>query len=63
MEVDGKNLKKSVDRDFFNNSISKYLGLNRIHNYYGMIEQTGSIFLECENGYFHSLFFLKYLQR
>ncbi len=55
--------KKSVDRDFFNNSISKYLGLNRIHNYYGMIEQTGSIFLECENGYFHSSIFSEIFTR
>ena len=25
-----------------------------MHNYYGMVEQTGSIFMECEHGYFHS---------
>ena len=30
----------------------KNLGLNKIHNYYGLIEQTGSIFLECNCGYF-----------
>ena len=26
-------------------------------NYYGMIEQTGSVFLECEKGYFHCSIF------
>lgn len=27
--------------------------LSQIHDYYGMVEQTGSIFLECEKNYFH----------
>ena len=30
------------------------LGIRAIHNYYGMVEQTGSIYMECENGYFHA---------
>ena len=25
-----------------------------MHNYYGMVEQTGSIFMECEAGHLHS---------
>ena len=25
-------------------------GINSIHDYYGMVEQTGSIFMECEYG-------------
>tara|TARA_A100000164_G_C21935125_1_gene787695 strand:- start:2384 stop:3466 length:1083 start_codon:yes stop_codon:yes gene_type:complete len=29
-------------------------GLNLIHDYYGMVEQTGSIYMECENGYLHA---------
>ena len=28
------------------------LNLKNIHNYYGLVEQTGSIFLECKCGYF-----------
>ena len=26
--------------------------ISNIHNYYGLVEQTGSIFLECKCGYF-----------
>ena len=37
--------------------IKKLLGLKQVYNYYGMIEQTGSVFLECEKGYFHCSIF------
>lgn len=30
------------------------LGLSRIHNFYGMVEQVGSIFVECEAGHLHA---------
>ena len=30
------------------------LGFKRIYNYYGLVEQIGSIFFECKNGYFHT---------
>ena len=53
-----KKLKdKSVSRNIFNHNISKNLGIKNIHNYYGMVEQTGSVFLECELGYFHTSIF------
>ncbi|MBZ9770991.1 hypothetical protein [Mesorhizobium sp. CO1-1-8] len=29
------------------------VNLSKIHNYYGMVEQPGSIYLQCENGFFH----------
>jgi phenylacetate-coenzyme A ligase PaaK-like adenylate-forming protein len=29
-------------------------GINRVHNYYGMVEQTGSIFMECDHGHMHA---------
>ena len=32
--------------------LKKKLNLKTIHNYYGLIEQTGSIFIECKCGYF-----------
>jgi phenylacetate-coenzyme A ligase PaaK-like adenylate-forming protein len=28
--------------------------LNKIHDYYGMVEQTGTIHMECEAGYLHT---------
>ena len=46
-----------VNNKTFKKEIKKYLSLNQIYNYYGMIEQTGSIFLECIKGYFHCSIF------
>lgn len=28
--------------------------IDRVHSYYGMVEQVGSIFVECEKGYLHA---------
>lgn len=38
----------------FNINLKKNFNINKIHNYYGMIEQAGSIFLECEKNFFHT---------
>ena len=45
---------QSVDNLEFKNRICKISEISKIHNYYGMVEQTGSIFVECEHGFFHS---------
>ena len=37
----------------FLKTIQNVCGVNKIINYYGMVEQTG-LFLECENGFFHT---------
>jgi len=44
----------SVSNAEFNRIVSDTLGIQRVVNYYGMVEQTGSIFLECTAGYLHS---------
>jgi hypothetical protein len=44
---------QKVNNHEFKKSLKKNLGINRIHNYYGMIEQVGSIFMECEYGHLH----------
>tara|TARA_B100000029_G_scaffold514881_1_gene619458 strand:+ start:7802 stop:8866 length:1065 start_codon:yes stop_codon:yes gene_type:complete len=49
--------KLRVDNNKFKNEIKSLLGLKQVYNYYGMIEQTGSVFLECEKGYFHCSIF------
>ena len=49
------NLKVSNSK--FKNEAKNLLGVKHIYNYYGMIEQTGSVFLECEKGYFHCSLF------
>lgn len=44
---------EAVDSKTFKELLNSNTGIKRIHNYYGMIEQTGSIFMECEKGHFH----------
>ena len=53
-----KNLTdRSVDNRTFKKSIYSACGIKRVHNYYGMVEQTGSIFVECEMGFLHASIF------
>ncbi len=48
-----KMLDQAVDNDAFKKTVSERLGIRRVHNFYGMAEQTGSIFVECEHGMLH----------
>ena len=43
----------SISKKKFNKKSKNILGIRNVYNYYGMVEQTGSIFLECEENYFH----------
>ncbi|UQN41227.1 acyl-protein synthetase [Agarivorans sp. B2Z047] len=45
---------KAVDRNTFNAQVHACLGDVKVHNFYGMVEQTGSIFVECEQGHLHA---------
>jgi len=47
-------LSQAVSPDEFKQRISQVSGMARVHNYYGMVEQTGSIFMECDHGHFHA---------
>jgi hypothetical protein len=44
---------ESVSNEKFKQALAERLGIRRVHNYYGMVEQTGSIFMECKRGFFH----------
>ena len=44
---------RSVTNEAFKQALKQRLGLSRVHNFYGMIEQVGSVFFECEDGFFH----------
>lgn len=46
--------ENKVSNSEFKERIRHTLGVRSIHNYYGMVEQTGSIFIDCEEGYFHA---------
>mgnify|MGYP006117054167 CR=1 FL=1 len=44
--------KLKIGREKFYKLIKNKIGINSIKNYYGLIEQIGSIFFECNCGYF-----------
>lgn len=56
--VHGGGWKKLADRAVsparFREALCEVSGLNRVLDYYGMAEQTGSIFMECEHGHLHA---------
>ena len=45
---------EKVDNDEFKDRIYRAIGCEKVHNYYGMIEQTGSIYMECSHGNLHA---------
>lgn len=44
---------QSVSKEAFAERVKKACGIQRVVDYYGMAEQTGSIFMECECGHLH----------
>jgi len=49
-----KLISAAVENNTFKTNLNSVCGLNRIHDYYGMVEQTGTIHMECEYGYLHT---------
>jgi hypothetical protein len=45
---------QKVSTDEFKARIFDRTGCSRVHNYYGMIEQTGSIYMQCSEGHLHA---------
>ena len=43
-----------VSNTEFKQNLEQQTGCRNVHNYYGMIEQTGSIFIDCERGNMHA---------
>lgn len=52
-----KLLHEAVSPDAFKERFAAVCGLTHIHDYYGMVEQTGCIYLECEHGHLHASIF------
>ena len=44
---------QQVDNVTFKRNLRDQLGIERVFNYYGMVEQVGAIFMECEHGHLH----------
>ncbi len=45
---------RAVDNHTFKKECHSWAGISRVHNFYGMVEQVGSIFVECEKGFLHA---------
>ncbi len=56
--IHGGGWKKLIDQAITNEDFKRRLkitcGISQVYDYYGMVEQTGSIFMECEAGYLHA---------
>ena len=46
--------EQSVSAEVYRESVREIVGIDRVTNYYGMVEQTGSLFMECEAGHLHA---------
>ncbi|MBY6236487.1 acyl-protein synthetase [Vibrio harveyi] len=58
-----KLVDEAVSEEDFKGTLAQSLGLKHVYNYYGMVEQTGSIFVECEQGHMHASLFNDVLVR
>jgi len=48
---------EAVSPTVFKKALHDLCGIQRVFDYYGMVEQTGSIYLECEYGHLHTSIF------
>ena len=55
--------EQSVSKKDFNKCLFTLTKLERIYNFYGMVEQVGSIFMDCEYGHFHTPVFSDIIMR
>jgi phenylacetate-coenzyme A ligase PaaK-like adenylate-forming protein len=52
-----KLISEAVTSEVFKENLKNVFGINHIHDYYGMVEQTGTIYMECSSGNFHAPIF------
>lgn len=45
---------KAVSNSAFKQSLKELANIDNVYNFYGMVEQVGSIFVECEESYLHT---------
>ncbi len=58
-----KLISEAVSHDEFHSKLYDICGLKEIHDYYGMVEQTGCIYMECEYGHLHASVFSDVIMR
>jgi phenylacetate-coenzyme A ligase PaaK-like adenylate-forming protein len=44
----------AVDNNAYKAGLERVTGLRQVHNFYGMAEQIGTVFFECERGFLHA---------
>jgi phenylacetate-coenzyme A ligase PaaK-like adenylate-forming protein len=49
-----KLIDRQVDNATFKTVVQERTGIGKIHDFYGMVEQVGSVFVECEEGRLHA---------
>lgn len=49
-----KLISQAVSQEQFKSALQSACGIKAVHDYYGMVEQTGSIAMECECGALHT---------
>lgn len=52
-----KLIEQAVTPEQFKKSLNEVCSINQVYNYYGMVEQTGSVYMECEHGRLHASIF------
>ena len=53
----GKLVNESISSNDFKLRLKDICRISSVHDYYGMVEQTGSIYMECEYGHLHTSIF------
>lgn len=49
--------KEAVSQEEFRKCLMDVCGLPKVHDYYGMVEQTGCVYMQCEYGHLHASLF------
>jgi hypothetical protein len=45
---------EAVSNEAFKAGLAEWAGVRRVHSFYGMVEQTGTVHVECEQGCLHA---------
>lgn len=54
---------EAVSKEEFKECLREVCGIKEIHDYYGMVEQTGTVYMECECGHLHASVFSDVITR
>lgn len=58
-----KLISEAVSPEEFKQRLTDVCGLSDIHDYYGMVEQTGCVYMQCECGHLHASVFSDVITR